>query len=50
MAHIELAPEVLQDFDGFLDHLGQFDTDVPSRIADILEAIQILRHNPEIGR
>lgn len=50
MARIELAPEVLQDFDRFLDHLAQFDEDVPGRIAEILEAIQILRHSPEIGR
>lgn len=50
MARIELAPEVLQDFDRFLDHLAQFDEDVPGRIAEILEALQILRHSPEIGR
>ena len=50
MARIELAPDVLRDFDRFLDHLAQFDADVPGRIADILESIQILRHNPEIGR
>lgn len=50
MTRIELAPEVLQDFDRFLDHLAQFDEDVPGRIAEILEAIQILRHSPEIGR
>ena len=50
MARIELAPEVLQDFDRFLDHLAQFDDDVPGRIAEILEAIQILRNSPEIGR
>lgn len=50
MARIELAPEVLRDFDRFLDHLAQFDEDVPGRIAEILEAIRVLRHSPEIGR
>ena len=50
MARIELAPEVLQDFDRILDHVAQFDGGVPGRIADILESIQILRHSPEIGR
>lgn len=50
MARIELAPEVLRDFDRVLDHLAQFDQDAPDRIADLLESIRILRHNPEIGR
>jgi plasmid stabilization system protein ParE len=50
MARIELAPEVLQDFDRFIEHLAQFDQDVPGRIAEIVETIQILKHSPEIGR
>ena len=50
MTRIELAPEVLQDFDRFLEHLAQFDEDIPGRIAEIVEAIQILKHSPEIGR
>jgi toxin ParE1/3/4 len=50
MTRIELAPEVLQDFDRFLEHLAQFDEDVPGRIAEIVEAIQILKHSPEMGR
>ncbi len=50
MARIELASEAVQDFDRLLDHLTQFADDVRGRIAEILEAIQILRHSPEIGR
>ena len=50
MTRIELAPEVLLDFDRFLEHLAKFDEDVPGRIAEIVEAIQILKHSPEIGR
>ena len=50
MTRIELAPEVLLDCDRFLEHLAKFDEDVPGRIAEIVEAIQILKHSPEIGR
>lgn len=51
MARIELAPEVLDDFDRFLDHMARFEIpDVPLRIADIIQAIQILSHSPLIGR
>ena len=51
MAHIELAPEVLQDFDRFFDHLASFDVnDLPARIAEIIEALQLLTHSPLIGR
>jgi toxin ParE1/3/4 len=39
MTRIELAPEVVDDFDRFLDHIGE-----------ILETIQILTHSPLIGR
>ncbi len=51
MARIELAPEVLQDFDRFFDHLASFDADdLPGRIAEIVEALQLLNHSPLIGR
>lgn len=51
MTRIELAPEVLQDFDRIVDHLAQFDVqDMPARIAEIVDAIQILAHSPHIGR
>lgn len=51
MARIELAPEVFEDFDRFFDHLDQFDVqDIPARIADIVQAIDVLAHSPLIGR
>jgi toxin ParE1/3/4 len=51
MARIELAPEVLGDFDRFIDHLIRFEVaDATARIAEIVEALQILAHSPLIGR
>lgn len=51
MARIELAPEVLDDFDRFVDHLTQFEVaDAPERVAEIVQAIQILATSPQIGR
>ncbi len=51
MARIELAPEFLDDFDRFIDHLTQFEVeDAPVRIAEIVQAVQILAHSPLIGR
>ena len=51
MARIELAPEVLDDFDRFLDHLARFNVaDAPARIDGIMQAIQVLTHSPLIGR
>ena len=51
MARIELAPEVFDDFDRFFDHIAQFDIDgVPGRIAEIVQAVQILATSPLIGR
>lgn len=51
MARIELAPEVLDDFDRFFDHLAQFEVDdAPQRIGEIVQAVQILAHSPLLGR
>src|SRR5262245_22030425 len=51
MARIELAPEVLDDFDRFFDHQQQFGIeDAPERIGEIVQAIQVLTHSPLIGR
>ena len=51
MTRIELAPEVFSDFDRFFDYIGQYgDDSAPERIGEILEAIQILTHSPQIGR
>ena len=51
MTRIELAPEVLDDFDRFFEHIAQYDPEsAPDRIGAILEALQILAHSPQIGR
>lgn len=51
MAKIELAPEVLDDFDRFLDYIAEFDVgDALARIEEILQAVQILATSPLIGR
>ena len=51
MARIELAPEVLDDFDRFFDHLSRFDVgSATGRVADIGDALQLLRNSPLIGR
>ena len=51
MARIELAPEVLDDFDRILDHLAQFEVaDAAERVAAIAQGLDVLAHSPEIGR
>ncbi len=51
MARVELAPEVLHEFDRFLDHMARFEVeDAPARIGEIVQAVQILTHSPLIGR
>jgi plasmid stabilization system protein ParE len=51
MARIELAPEVLDDFDRFLDHMLESGvTDAPERIATIIDSLQILSHSPLLGK
>jgi plasmid stabilization system protein ParE len=51
MVRIELAPQALDDIDRFLDHMAQHDVlDMPGRVEEILEAIQVLSHSPMIGR
>lgn len=51
MARIELAPEVFDDFDRFLDHMSEFEVEAaPERIGEIVQAVQILTHSPLIGR
>jgi toxin ParE1/3/4 len=51
MTRIELAPEVLDDFDRFAEHLTRFEVpDIPARVAEIIQAIDILSHSPLIGR
>ena len=44
-------PEVHDDLDRIFDHLfDQGVDDVPARIADILDSIDLLAHSPLIGR
>ena len=51
MARVELAPEVLDDFERFRNHTARFEiADAPARIAEIVQAIDILTHSPLIGR
>ena len=51
MARIELAPEIQDDFDRILDHLAEYAVeDGPGRIGEIIQAIDVLQHNPLIGR
>lgn len=51
MTRVELAPEVVDDFDRILAHLAQYDlADASARISEIVQAFEVLAHNPLIGR
>lgn len=51
MARIELAPETQDDFDRIFAHLSAYAVeDVPDRIREIIQAIDVLQYNPLIGR
>ena len=51
MARVELAPDVPDDFERFLDHMARFDVaNAPAGMGEIVQAIQILTHSPLIGR
>ncbi len=51
MARIELAPEIWGDFDRILDHLTERAVeDAPGRVREIIQAVDVLQHNPLIGR
>jgi plasmid stabilization system protein ParE len=51
MSRVELAPEVGDDLDRILEHLFQHQVaEAPSRIEDIMRAIDVLERNPLIGR
>lgn len=51
MTRIELAPEVFDDFDRFFEYIAQHAPDsAAERIGEILEAVQILSHSPQMGR
>ena len=51
MARIELAPEIQNDLDRIIDHLAEHAVgDASGRIREIIQAIDVLQHNPLIGR
>lgn len=51
MARVELAPEILDDLDRILEYLAQHEVaDAAARIREIVQAIDVLAHNPLIGR
>lgn len=51
MTRIELAPEVGEDLDRIIEHLKRHDAvDVPARIREIVQAIDVLQDSPLIGR
>lgn len=51
MSAIELAAEVGEDFARILDHLGRYQVEnAGQRIREIVEALDVLEHNPLIGR
>lgn len=51
MPRIELAPEVIGDFDRFVNHLTEHGAEeTTARIAEILDALEVLGHSPLIGR
>ena len=51
MTRIELANDVLADFDRFLEHLASFEnSDASDRVSKIIQTIQILAHGPLVGR
>ncbi|MEQ1517244.1 MAG: type II toxin-antitoxin system RelE/ParE family toxin [Usitatibacteraceae bacterium] len=51
MSRIELAPEVADDFERILEHLAQYEVENrAARIEEIIQAINVLEHNPLIGR
>jgi plasmid stabilization system protein ParE len=51
VARVEFASEVLDDFDRILEHLTRYEVaDAQKRVAEIIQALQILTHSPLIGR
>ena len=51
MVRIELVAEVLDDIDRFVEHMEQHEVDdIPGRVDEIIEAVQLLARSPLIGR
>lgn len=46
-----MAPEIRGDFDRILDRLTERAVeDAPGRVREIIQAVDVLQHNPLIGR
>ena len=46
-----MAPELQDDFDRIFEHLSDYAVeDVPGRVREIIQAIDVLQYNPLIGR
>ena len=51
MTTVVIAARVVQDFERILEHLAKHDaTDAADRVEDIIAALDVLAHNPRIGR
>lgn len=51
MTRVELAPEVIEDFDRIIAHLEMHAAiDVAGRLREIVAALDILQTSPSIGR
>jgi toxin ParE1/3/4 len=51
VSRVEIAPEVVDDFDRIFDHLAeQGPAHAAARIGEIIQAIGVLEANPLIGR
>jgi toxin ParE1/3/4 len=51
MARIGAAPEVFDDFERFFENLAEFEVeDVPGRMPEIVQAVDVLTTSPLIGR
>lgn len=51
MSRVELASELTEDFDRIFAHLEAHDVEeIPARIREIVQALEVLATNPLIGR
>lgn len=51
MSRVELAPEVADDFERILEHLTEYEVkNTTARVRNIIQAIDVLKTNPLIGR
>lgn len=51
MAQVRLVPAVFDDLDSIIEHLRQLEAaDVEARAQQIMAALDVLAHNPLVGR